>query len=176
MAFSISPQINVYELDDTLNINTDFQSGIVGAMAGYSQWGKVLSPIEILTGLDEFTNKTFPPVEETSRSYHIAKDFLQYSSKLMFVRIVGKNARNAAYITANADVAHKQISVKTTDNVVAIKDTTTQPNALVDFGVSGLVESDVTKRTDSSADTSIQFNVPEGKRIVFIRVTKVDEP
>lgn len=170
MSFSISPQVNIFETDAT-SLAVPFSGDTVGAMAGTAQWGAVMKPIFINKGIDEYLEKMFPPKSPSSETFYIAKDYLQYSNKLAFVRVVGKKARNACYKKASDNVAHHRISISSAP-VLHIVDTTTEPNATVELIVNGVVQ-DVNV-TNQNAVTAFQVEVPKGKRIVWMRLTKQD--
>lgn len=170
MAFSISPQVNIYETEAT-SLAVPFSGETVGAMAGITQWGAVLKPINITRGYDEFLEKFFPPVEKSLTSFYIAKDYLRYSQKMSFVRVVGKNARNASFRLASDLAVHSKVSISA-DRILNIVDTTSEANATVDLTVDGTLSA--TQVTDQNGNTTFQIEVPEGKQIVYMRLTKVD--
>lgn len=170
MAFSISPQVNIYETEST-SLAVPFSGETVGAMAGTTQWGAVLKPINITGGYDEFLEKFFPPTDKTVTSFYIAKDYLRYSQKLSFVRVVGNRARNASYKLASDAATHTKVSISA-DKILNIVDTTSEANATVEMSVDGTISA--TQVTDQNGNTSFQIQVPEGKQIVYMRLTKVD--
>lgn len=170
MSFSISPQVNIFETDAT-SLAVPFSGDTTGAMSGTAQWGAVMKPIFINKGIDEYLEKLFPPASQSSETFYIAKDYLQYSNKLAFVRVVGKKARNACYKSASDEAAHEKISISSAP-VLHIVNTTTEPNATVELSLNGVVK-DVNV-TDQNAKTAFQIEVPEGKRIVWMRLTKQD--
>lgn len=93
MAFNISPQVNIYEEDNTQFVET--KGDTVGSMAGYARWGQCGIPRQILTGSTEFVNKFHTPDDNTNKSFFIAQDFFKYSNKLYFTRVIGDKARNS---------------------------------------------------------------------------------
>lgn len=115
MAFNISPSINVYEREALTfaELNTTGK----GAQAGFSQWGPSLIPVDVNSS--EIEEQFGVPTEETYLSHFISKDFLRYSSKLSFVRVVGENSRNSAVKIA-APVANPDFVVVMADSTVII--------------------------------------------------------
>lgn len=93
MAFSISPQINIYEVDNTTFVET--KGDTMGAMAGYARWGKCGQITPITTGGTQFAETFFKPDARTALSFFIAADFLRYTNKMFFVRVIGEKARNS---------------------------------------------------------------------------------
>lgn len=93
MAFSISPQINIFEEDNTAFVET--KGDTMGAMAGYARWGKCGQVTPITSGATQFADTFFKPDEKTAISFFVAADFLRYTNKLQFVRVIGIKARNS---------------------------------------------------------------------------------
>ncbi|AXF41395.1 hypothetical protein SHAb15599_00026 [Acinetobacter phage SH-Ab 15599] len=170
MAFSISPQVNIYENDAT-SLSVPFVGGVVGAMAGLSQWGSVSKPIQLTKGFDEYLERLREPTVECLQSFYIAKDFLQYNGAMMFVRAVGPKARNACWQPAGDNVKHDFISISSAPHL-NIVDTSSEPNANVELSLNGVIEAK--QITDQNGKTTFQIEVPEGKKIVYMKLTKVD--
>ena len=93
MAFNISPQVNIYEIDNSSHVET--KGDTKGAQAGYARWGASGYPIQITGGLNDFAKTFFKPDDQTALSFFIAADFLKYSNKMYFQRVLGASARNA---------------------------------------------------------------------------------
>lgn len=168
MAFEISPQVNIYEVEST-GLAVQMKGNVCGATAGTAQWGAVNKPTEITKGFDEFVEKFFPPVEASATSFFVVKDFLQYNDKLLFNRVVGSKARNATFQRASSDVNHEYISINSAPHL-EINERTTEPNAMIDIVVDGEVVDTVS--SDALAQARIQIPVPAGKQIVWMRLTK----
>ena len=168
MAFNISPQVNIYEVEPN-GLAVQSRGNVCGATAGMAQWGAVNKPTEITKGFDEFVEKFFPPVEATATSFFIVKDFLQYNDKLLFNRVVGSNARNASFQRASSDANHEYISINSAPHL-EINEKTTEPNAMIDIVVDGQVVDTVSSNAFGQA--RIKIPVPAGKQIVWMRLTK----
>ncbi|AXF41396.1 hypothetical protein SHAb15599_00027 [Acinetobacter phage SH-Ab 15599] len=93
MAFNISPQINIFEVDNTTFVET--KGDTMGAMAGYSRWGAANKVALITSGAAQFAEQFFKPDTQTALPFFVATDFLRYSNKMMFIRVVGDKARNS---------------------------------------------------------------------------------
>lgn len=93
MPFRVSPGVNWTERDLT-NIVPGIATS-VGAYVGQFQWGPAEEVITI-SSENQLVERFGKPNEDTYRSFFSAASFLAYSDHLKLVRVVGKDARNAA--------------------------------------------------------------------------------
>ncbi len=93
MAFTISPSVIVQERDISLAVVQ--LANFIGATAGYTQWGAASKPTLITGGEDDFIGRFYKPDANTYLDILTMNDFLSYSSKAWFTRVVGSAARNA---------------------------------------------------------------------------------
>jgi hypothetical protein len=92
MAFSISPGVNVSEVDLTTVIPSVLTTA--GAFAGSFNWGPVDKRIQVSSESNMYQIFTKPDVN-TYTSYYTAASFLAYGNNLKIVRSVGTTAYNA---------------------------------------------------------------------------------
>lgn len=94
MSFNLSPRVAIFERDLVRAIQEISDSK--GAAVGFSSWGAANKPILITGGETELKNRIGKPTDETYISFLTAADYLKYASKLVFLRVVGPDARNAS--------------------------------------------------------------------------------
>ena len=95
MAFSLSPSVDVKEIDYTFNIPATSVSA--GGFAGTFQWGPV-EEFRFTTSPQSLAATFFHPNDATAISYFTAENFLQYSANLAVIRVVGELAKNATSV------------------------------------------------------------------------------
>lgn len=93
MAFTISPSVVVQERDFSLTVVE--LANYVGATAGYAQWGPADKPVLVTGGEADFINRFYKPNDITAVDQFTAIDFLGYSPKMYYTRVVGATALNA---------------------------------------------------------------------------------
>lgn len=93
--FSLSPSVSITEEDFTFSIPAVSTSA--GGFAGTFQWGPVLE-FRTVGSPTDLKNTFYQPNDDTAISYFTAENYLQYSTNLTVVRVVGIDALNA---TAN---------------------------------------------------------------------------
>ncbi|ACV50068.1 gp18 tail sheath protein [Delftia phage PhiW-14] len=97
MAFYISPSVNIFE-SDFQSLAVVQQADYIGGSAGYTPWGPAGTPVLITGGEAELVTKFHKPDESTYLDMLTSIDFLTYSAKMWFTRVVGKNAKNATAV------------------------------------------------------------------------------
>lgn len=120
-SFSLSPSVGVSEQDYTFSIPAVSTSA--GGFAGTFQWGPVLQS-QLMSSPTNLLNTFYQPNDATYVSYFTAENFLQYSSNLNVVRVVGLTAVNAVATTPgvlipNSDVYNADFSTNATTYGVA---------------------------------------------------------
>ncbi|BAU39995.1 phage tail sheath protein [Ralstonia phage RSP15] len=93
MAFYNSPRVASFEIDATLG--TPETGDAKAGLAGVAAWGPADKPTYMTGGEKEFARRFGKPNNETFLDFFVAADYTSYVSKLVFVRVVGQNSRNA---------------------------------------------------------------------------------
>jgi len=93
LAISLSPSVNVKEIDLTTSIPAVATS--IGATVGNYAWGPVLEPT-LVSREDELVSTFGLPNDVTYADFFGAANFLAYASNLQVVRVVDAAARNAS--------------------------------------------------------------------------------
>lgn len=106
MAFTISPSVVVQERDLTLSVVE--LANYIGATAGFAQWGPANKPILITAGEDDLIARFYKPNQDTYLDLLTATDFLGYSPKLWYTRVVGPTALNAVEGGNNPVLVHNE--------------------------------------------------------------------
>jgi len=164
MAFSISPGVNVSEVDLTTVIPSVLTTA--GAFAGAFNWGPVDTRIQVSSEsnmLQIFTK----PDSNTYVSYYTAASFLAYGNNLKIVRSVGSTSYNAdantSYATTVKNEDEYEYSYLSGDNAnVAGPFMARYPGALGNSLVIGVLDSSNTaaaNATNASAWTVNGINV-----------------
>jgi len=164
MAFSISPGVNVSEVDLTTVIPSVLTTA--GAFAGAFNWGPVDTRIQVSSEsnmLQIFTK----PDSNTYVSYYTAASFLAYGNNLKIVRSVGSTSYNAdantSYATTVKNEAEYEYSYLSGNNAnVAGPFMARYPGALGNSLVIGVLDSSNTaaaNATNASAWTVNGVNV-----------------
>jgi len=164
MAFSISPGVNVSEVDLTTVIPSVLTTA--GAFAGAFNWGPVDTRIQVSSEsnmLQIFTK----PDSNTYVSYYTAASFLAYGNNLKIVRSVGSTSYNAdantSYATTVKNEAEYEYSYLSGNNAnVAGPFMARYPGALGNSLVIGVLDSSNTaaaNATNASAWTVNGINV-----------------
>lgn len=99
MVFSVSPSVNVREVDLTTSIPAITTPP--AAIAGVFRWGPVNERILISSEI-ELTNVFGTPTDFNAETYFTAADFLSYSNALFVTRVVDANAA-IAFASINSD-------------------------------------------------------------------------
>lgn len=98
--FSVAPSVQYSERDATLHTKAEYN--VTAAYVGVARWGKTGEPIQISDGEVDLEQKLFRPDTNTTLDFHIAADYLRYSSEIQYLRLAGDNAKNAAYDTGSS--------------------------------------------------------------------------
>lgn len=93
MGFSLSPVVNVTEIDLTTSVPAVATS--IGGMVGQFTWGPV-DEVVTVSKEDSLVNLFGPPTDANFKDWFTAANFLAYSSNLELVRAVGAGALNSA--------------------------------------------------------------------------------
>jgi hypothetical protein len=94
MAFTISPSVTIQE-QDLASSSVVEVSNYIGATAGFAQWGPAGKPTLITAGVDELISRFYKPNDASAVDLLVAADFLSYSPKMWYTRVIGPNALNA---------------------------------------------------------------------------------
>jgi len=152
MAFSISPGVNVSEVDLTTVIPSVLTTA--GAFAGQFNWGPVDTRIQVSSEsnmLQIFTK----PDSNTYVSYYTAASFLSYGNNLKIVRSIGSTSYNAdansSYVTAVKNEDEYEYSYLGGDNAnVAGPFMARYPGALGNSLVIGVLDSSNTAAANAT--------------------------
>lgn len=94
-----SPSVSIKEEDLATFVNPS--STTIGAAVGNFVWGPCDDPI-ILTNENDLLSTFGKPTNTNYKDWYTVRNFLCYSNDLRLVRIVSKNAKNAAQVATDA--------------------------------------------------------------------------
>ncbi len=93
MGFSLSPSVNVQEIDLTTSVPAVATS--IGAAVGEFSWGPVLEAT-LVSREDGLVSSFGTPSETNFKDFFTVANFLSYSNNCQVVRVVGSGALNAS--------------------------------------------------------------------------------
>jgi len=117
MGLSLSPSVNVKEIDLTTSIPQVATS--IGAIVGNYVWGAVDEPT-LVTREDDLVSRFGLPNDVTAGDFFSGANFLAYSGNLQVVRVADANARNASDNGAAAAIVKNFTDFETKNGAATI--------------------------------------------------------
>jgi phage tail sheath protein FI len=109
MGFSVSPGVNVTEVDLTTIVPA--VSTTEGAVGGVFVWGPV-EDRDLISSQDELRARFGPPTSDNYETWFTASNFLDYGNKLWVSRAASSNAYNSLAVSNTGQVAISNTQIK----------------------------------------------------------------